>query len=144
MEVGSAVSKGRIKSRQPISLIRSGCAHSADPGRPVKLDRAIPIAGLRHHVRYFEQREAHLAWDAVVYPFAARPELFIEFYLNQRYLVRICETVAQELAFQRDCASSLLEALRVHFGKSLLISLCDYRTFNRLRCGTLPRFDCRF
>jgi hypothetical protein len=24
--------------------------------------------------------------------------LFIEFYLNQRYLVRICETVAQELA----------------------------------------------
>jgi hypothetical protein len=27
---GSAVSKGRVKSRQPISLIRSGCAHSAD------------------------------------------------------------------------------------------------------------------
>jgi hypothetical protein len=96
--VGSAVSKGRVKSRQPISLIRIGCAHSADPGRPVKLDRAIPIAALRHHVRYFEQREAHLARGAVVYPIAARPELFIEFYLNQRYLVRICETVAQELA----------------------------------------------
>jgi hypothetical protein len=93
LEVGSAVSKGRVKSRQPISLIRSGCAHSADPGRPVKLDRAIPIAALRHHVRYFEQREAHLARGAVVYPIVARPELFMEFYLNQRYLVRICETV---------------------------------------------------
>jgi AraC-like DNA-binding protein len=98
LEVGSAVSKGRVKSRQPISLIRSGCTHSAAPGRPVKLDRAIPIAALRHHVRCFEQREAHLARGAVVYPIAARPELFIEFYLNQRYLVRICETVAQELA----------------------------------------------
>ena len=64
----------------------------------MKLDRASPVAALCHHVRYFQQRVVHLARAAVVYPIAARPELIVEFYLQQRYLVRVCESNAQDLA----------------------------------------------
>lgn len=64
----------------------------------MKLDSAYPIAALRDHVRCFQQRSAELARAAVVFPIAARPELIVEFYLQERYLVRVCETGAEELA----------------------------------------------
>jgi AraC-like DNA-binding protein len=64
----------------------------------MKLDSAPPVAVLRHHVRCFQQREARLVRAAVVYPIAARPELIAEFYLQERYLVRVCESGAQDLA----------------------------------------------
>jgi AraC-like DNA-binding protein len=64
----------------------------------MKLCSAPPVAALRHHVRCFQQREAHVARATVVYPIAARPELIAEFYLRERYLVRVCKSGAQDLA----------------------------------------------
>ncbi len=64
----------------------------------MRLDSASPVAVLRDQVRYFQQREAHLPRAAVVYPIAARPELILEFYLRERYLVRLRESGAQDLA----------------------------------------------
>jgi AraC-like DNA-binding protein len=64
----------------------------------MKLDCASPVATLRDYVRSFQQREAHIAGAAVVYPIAARPEQILEFYLQERYLVRVCESGAQDLA----------------------------------------------
>jgi AraC-like DNA-binding protein len=64
----------------------------------MKLDCASPVAALHDYVRCFQQRDAHIAAAAVVYPIAARPEQILEFYLQEHYLVRVCETGAQDLA----------------------------------------------
>lgn len=65
---------------------------------PMKLECAPPVAALRDHVRYFQQREAQLTATTLIYPIAARPEMILEFYLQERYLVRLCESGAQDLA----------------------------------------------
>jgi AraC-like DNA-binding protein len=62
------------------------------------LDRAAPVAALRDYVRCFQQRDACVAGAAVVYPIAARPEHILEFYLQDRYLVRARPSGAQDLA----------------------------------------------
>jgi AraC-like DNA-binding protein len=64
----------------------------------MKLDRASPDAALQDYVRYFEHREARVPGIAAVYPIVARPEQILEFYLQDRYRVRICESGAQDLA----------------------------------------------
>ena len=48
---------------------------------------ARPIPALLPYVRCFEQREARLEHGEVIYPIAARPEQFLEFYLQERYLI---------------------------------------------------------
>ena len=63
----------------------------------MKLDYASPVAALHDYVRCFQQREAHVAAAAVVYPIAARPGQILEFYLQERYLVRDCKSGAQDV-----------------------------------------------
>jgi AraC-like DNA-binding protein len=63
----------------------------------MKLAIASPVAALDDYIRYFQQREAHIATAAVVYPIAARPEQILEFHLQERYLVRVCESGAQDV-----------------------------------------------
>jgi hypothetical protein len=64
----------------------------------MKLDSASPVRALHDYVRYFQQREAHISPRIVVYPIAARPEQILEFYLQGRYVIRVCESGAQDLA----------------------------------------------
>ena len=64
----------------------------------MQLDRASPAAALRNCVRCFEQRKASIGGAAVVYPLAARPDMFLEFYLRQRYLVRERQSGVYDLA----------------------------------------------
>ena len=63
----------------------------------MKLDCASPVAALHDYVRCFQQREAHVAAAAVVYPIAARPGQILEFYLQERYFVRDCNSGAQDV-----------------------------------------------
>ena len=58
----------------------------------MKLEVARPVAALGDCVRYFQQREACIAGSALVYPIAARPAHILEFYLQQRYVVRLCQS----------------------------------------------------
>jgi AraC-like DNA-binding protein len=64
----------------------------------MKLESTCPVAALRHQVRCFQQRQAHLDRSPVVFPIAARPDLILEFYLQERYLIRVCESGEQEFA----------------------------------------------
>src|SRR5215469_14511309 len=64
----------------------------------MRLSSVSPIAVLRPYVRCFEQREAMLELGEVVYPIAARPDQFIEFYLAERFLIRLHDLSARELA----------------------------------------------
>lgn len=64
----------------------------------MRLSSVSPIAALRPYVRCFEQREAMLELGEVVYPIAARPDQFIEFYLAERFLIRLHDLSARELA----------------------------------------------
>src|SRR5579863_1073351 len=61
-------------------------------------DRLAPVAALRDYVRCFQQRDACVVGAAVVYPVAARPEQILEFYLQDRYLVRVSPSGTQDLA----------------------------------------------
>jgi AraC-like DNA-binding protein len=53
----------------------------------MNLSTACPIPALHLYVRCFEQREARLEHGEVIYPITARPEQFLEFYLQERYLI---------------------------------------------------------
>ncbi len=64
----------------------------------MKLSFARPVAPLRDYVRNFQQREALIGGQAVVFPIAARPEQILEFYLAERYLVRSCDSGERKLA----------------------------------------------
>jgi AraC-like DNA-binding protein len=70
---------------------------SAKVTRLMKLDCASPVAALHDYVRCFQQRQAHVAAGAVVYPIAARPQQILEFYLQERYRVRLCTSGVQDL-----------------------------------------------
>jgi AraC-like DNA-binding protein len=63
---------------------------------PIKLRTAVPFTALRDYVRSFEQREADIEAD-VVFPIAARPYQFLEFYLQGRYLVESCDSRARDV-----------------------------------------------
>ncbi len=64
----------------------------------MRLERASPVATLRDYVHCFQQREARMTGAVVVYPIAARPEHILEFYLRDRYLVRVSSSGAEDLA----------------------------------------------
>jgi AraC-like DNA-binding protein len=62
------------------------------------LSLASPVVALRNYVRCFQQREAHVGEATIIFPIAARPEQFLEFYLKQRYVVHTCETGMRDFA----------------------------------------------
>jgi len=64
----------------------------------MQLSSASPVAILCKYVRCFQQREAHVGDVPIIFPIAARPDQFLEFYLKQRYLVRSCETGTRDMA----------------------------------------------
>jgi AraC-like DNA-binding protein len=51
------------------------------------LSSACPIPALEPYIRCFEQRQARLEQGEVIYLIAARPEQFLGFYLEERYLI---------------------------------------------------------
>jgi AraC-like DNA-binding protein len=64
----------------------------------MKLEQAFPVRPLREFVRSFQQRRAHIRDAPVVYPIAARPDQFLEFYLQDRYAVRVDCSTRPEMA----------------------------------------------
>jgi AraC-like DNA-binding protein len=62
----------------------------------MKLSTALPVTALRDYVRGFEQREADIESN-VVFPIAARPHQFLEFYLQGKYLVESCDSRARDV-----------------------------------------------
>jgi AraC-like DNA-binding protein len=93
----------------------------------MELDRASPAVELRDCARCFEQRKASIATAAVVYPLAARPELFLEFYLRQRYLVRAYQSGVDDLA-----------------PRSVVVGPCTYRRVELVLRGHFDVFTIQF
>jgi AraC-like DNA-binding protein len=63
----------------------------------MKLEQASPAPQLREYVRCFQQRRALISNAPVIYPIAARPDQFLEFYLQDPYAVRFGMFGAQEI-----------------------------------------------
>lgn len=59
---------------------------------------AFPVATLRPYVRCYEQRVAELEHVELIYPIAARTDQFLEFYLEERYLIHSHDSGLRELA----------------------------------------------
>lgn len=93
----------------------------------MQLHRASPAAALRNRVRCFEQRKASIGGAAVVYPLAARPDMFLEFYLRQRYLVRERQSGVHDLA---PC--------------SVVVGPCTYHRVELVLCGHFDVFTIQF
>ena len=93
----------------------------------MEVDRAFPAAALQDCVRCFEQRKASIGGAAVVYPLAARPDMFLEFYLRQRYLVRERQSGAHDLA---PC--------------SVVVGPCTYSRSELVLCGHFDVFTIQF
>jgi AraC-like DNA-binding protein len=93
----------------------------------MKLDCASPVAALHDYVRRFQQREDHVAAAAVVYPIAARPGPILEFYLQERYLVRDCKSGAQDLV-----------------PRAVLVGPCSCRRVELVLRGRFDVFTVRF
>jgi AraC-like DNA-binding protein len=64
----------------------------------MKLSSAWPVVALRDYVRRFEQRDAEVGGPAVIYPIAARPDQFLEFYHQDPYMIHFRESGARDLA----------------------------------------------
>jgi AraC-like DNA-binding protein len=47
--------------------------------------------------RYFQQRRTEIANSPIIYPIAARPDVILEFYLQERYRVRTYDSGAHQL-----------------------------------------------
>ncbi len=62
----------------------------------MKLEQSSPALRLQEYVRCFQQRRASIRAQ-VVYPIAARPDQFLEFYLQGRYVVRARELGRPEI-----------------------------------------------
>jgi len=63
----------------------------------MNLEQALPEPALGDCVRCFQQRRAHIRGALAAYPIAARPDLFLEFYLQDPYMVRIGDAAAPEI-----------------------------------------------
>ena len=88
---------------------------------------ANPVAALRDYVRHFQQRQAEVGPPAIVYPIAARPEQFLEFYLRDPYVVRSCESGLQEVA-----------------PRAVVVGPCTYRRVELVLRGRLVVFTIHF
>lgn len=86
-----------------------------------------PVPPLRDFVRDFQQRQADVGRGAIVYPIAARPEQFLEFYLREPYLVRSCEFGLQEVA-----------------PRAVVVGPCTYRRVELVLRGQLEVFTIHF
>ncbi len=93
----------------------------------MQLCSAPPIAALRNYVRCFQQREAHIGGAAIIFPIAARPEQFLEFYLKQRYLVHLCET-----------------GIRDEAPRAVVVGPCTYRRVELVLHGRFDVFTVHF
>lgn len=62
----------------------------------MQLQYAHPIAALCDQVRRFEQRDAEIGVDSVIYPIVARAEPILEFYLRDSYRVRVVGSDVEE------------------------------------------------
>ena len=61
------------------------------------LEQASPAPQRRNYVRCFQQRRAHIRGAATIYPIVARPDQFLEFYLQDPYIVRIADGAPPEI-----------------------------------------------
>ena len=61
------------------------------------LDETSPTLVLRECVRCYQRRRARISGAPVVFPVAARPEQFLEFYLKDRYFVRPSSSGSDEM-----------------------------------------------
>lgn len=93
----------------------------------MKLNSAYPVAALRGYVRCFRQREAQITGAALLYPIAARPEQILEFYLQDRYLVRACGSGVQDFA-----------------PRALVVGPCTYRRAELVLRGRFEVFTIHF
>ncbi len=93
----------------------------------MQLLSAAPVTALLPYVRCFEQREALIAGDEVIYPIAARHEQFLEFYLKERYLVHSYASGTREPA-----------------PRAVVVGLCTHRRVALALCGQLQVFTVHF
>jgi AraC-like DNA-binding protein len=63
----------------------------------MRLRCAYPPAALHDCIRYFQQRAAEIVDRPIIYPIAARPDVILEFYLQERYRVRAPDSDAHQL-----------------------------------------------
>jgi AraC-like DNA-binding protein len=87
-----------LSTRLEVTHSARGSPHAGD-NTPMKLSRALPVTALRDYVRGFEQREADIE-SSVVFPIAARPYQFLEFYLQGKYLVESCDSRIRDVVPQ--------------------------------------------
>ena len=93
----------------------------------MNLEQASPAPALRDCVRCFQQRRAHIRGAAAVYPIAARPDQFLEFYLQDPYIVRIGDAAAPEIV-----------------PHSVVVGPCTQPRAQLVLCGKLDVFTIQF
>jgi methylphosphotriester-DNA--protein-cysteine methyltransferase len=85
-------------AKNPDELTEDAAPISAADARPaMNLEQTSPPPPLRDCIRCFQQRRANIRGTPTVYPIAARPDQFLEFYLQDPYIVRIGDGAAPEI-----------------------------------------------
>ena len=85
-------------AKNPDVLTEDAALISAADARPaMNLEQTSPPPPLRDCIRCFQQRRANIRGTPTVYPIAARPDQFLEFYLQDPYIVRIGDGAAPEI-----------------------------------------------
>ena len=93
----------------------------------MNLEQASPAPQLRDYVRSFQQRRAHILGAAAAYPIAARPDQFLEFYLQDPYIVRLRGAAAPEIV-----------------PHSVVVGPCTQLRAQLVLCGKLDVFTIQF
>jgi AraC-like DNA-binding protein len=93
----------------------------------MNLEQAAPAPALRDCVGCFQQRRAHIPGAGAVYPIAARPDQFLEFYLQDPYIVRIGNAAAPEVV-----------------PRSVVVGPCTQPRAQLVLCGNLDVFTIQF
>jgi AraC-like DNA-binding protein len=93
----------------------------------MNLEQASPAPQLRDYVRCFQQRRAHILGAAAAYPIAARPDQFLEFYLQDPYIVRLGDAAAPEIV-----------------PHSVVVGPCTQLRAQLVLCGKLDVFTIQF
>ena len=93
----------------------------------MNLEQASPDPALRDCVRCFQQRRAHIRGAAAAYPIAARPDQFLEFYLQDPYIVRRRDAAAPEIV-----------------PHSVVVGPCTQLRAQLVLCGKLDVFTIQF
>jgi hypothetical protein len=93
----------------------------------MNLEQASPAPQLRDYVRCFQQRRAHILGATATYPIAARPDQFLEFYLQDPYIVRLGDAAAPEIV-----------------PHSVVVGPCTQLRAQLVLCGKLDVFTIQF